>query len=227
VHPTRLSGLSLSSTFSAVIGPSPLPVRPWREVKSRRGAPKRGNTESFDCPNHQCPYFGITDARVHAPLGGWHPWPGFADPNVSMPGLPHHVQCSASHPLVPSENPLSAGCHGADGSSLSAGPFRSSACLRLPASDHHHLAVVRRPCMLRHCTSASFAPCSSHTSNWMNCAPGSAAPHRCSGWPSILSRRVFLCSIWVPARKTQRIWSFTLCGNSWLLAASHSSPAMA
>jgi hypothetical protein len=69
--------------------------------------------------------------------------------------------------------------------------------------------------MLRLCTSASVAPCSSHTSNWTNCAPGSAATHRCSGWPSILSRRVFLCSIWVPAPKTQRIWSCTLCGNSW------------
>ena len=59
----------LSSTFSAVVGPSPLPVRPWREVKSRRGAPKRVNTEGFACPNHQCPYFGITDALIHALVG--------------------------------------------------------------------------------------------------------------------------------------------------------------
>jgi len=27
------------------------------------------NTEGFACPNHQCPYFGITDARVHALVG--------------------------------------------------------------------------------------------------------------------------------------------------------------
>jgi transposase-like protein len=59
----------LSSTFSAVVGPSPLPVRPWCEVKSRRGAPKRIDTQGFACPNHQCPYFGITDAHVHALVG--------------------------------------------------------------------------------------------------------------------------------------------------------------
>ena len=46
-----------------------MPVRPWSEVKSRRGAPKRIPTEGFACPNQQCPYFGITDARVHALVG--------------------------------------------------------------------------------------------------------------------------------------------------------------
>jgi hypothetical protein len=38
-------------------------------VKSRRGAPKRIPTEGFACPNQQCSYFGITDARVHALVG--------------------------------------------------------------------------------------------------------------------------------------------------------------
>ena len=32
------------------------PVRPWRECKSRRGAPKRIVTDGFACPNHACPY---------------------------------------------------------------------------------------------------------------------------------------------------------------------------
>jgi transposase-like protein len=59
----------LSSNFSAVVGPSPLPVRPWHEVKSRRGAPKRIKTQGFACPNHQCPYFGIIDALIHALVG--------------------------------------------------------------------------------------------------------------------------------------------------------------
>ena len=59
----------LSSTFSSMVEPGPLPVRPWREVKSRRGAPKRMNTQGFACPNHRCPYFGITDAHVHALVG--------------------------------------------------------------------------------------------------------------------------------------------------------------
>jgi transposase-like protein len=43
--------------------------RPWPEVKSRRGVPKRVNTAGFACPNQQCPYFGITDDRIHALVG--------------------------------------------------------------------------------------------------------------------------------------------------------------
>jgi transposase-like protein len=59
----------LSCTPSSGVRPAPTPVRPWCEVKSRRGAPKRVNTEGFACPNLQCPYFGITDAHIHALVG--------------------------------------------------------------------------------------------------------------------------------------------------------------
>jgi IS1 family transposase len=59
----------LACTNSSVVGPAPAPVRPWCEVKSRRGAPKRVNTEGFACPNHLCPYFGITDDQIHALVG--------------------------------------------------------------------------------------------------------------------------------------------------------------
>jgi hypothetical protein len=58
-----------SSTLSPSVEPAPQPVRPWCDVKSRRGAPKRVNTDGFACPNHQCPYFGITDAHIHALVG--------------------------------------------------------------------------------------------------------------------------------------------------------------
>jgi IS1 family transposase len=44
-------------------------VRPWPEVKSRRGAPKRVTTEGYACPNQQCAYFGITEAHIHALVG--------------------------------------------------------------------------------------------------------------------------------------------------------------
>jgi hypothetical protein len=43
----------LSSTLSSDVEPAPLPVRPWREVKSRRGSPKRIDTQGFAYPNHQ------------------------------------------------------------------------------------------------------------------------------------------------------------------------------
>lgn len=54
---------------TAAFGGGPAPVRPWCEVKSRRGAPKRVNTEGFACPKQQCFYFGITDAHIHALVG--------------------------------------------------------------------------------------------------------------------------------------------------------------
>ena len=59
----------LASTLSSVVKPEPTPVRPWHEVKSRRGAPKRVNTEGFACPNRKCLYSGITDAHIHALVG--------------------------------------------------------------------------------------------------------------------------------------------------------------
>ncbi len=59
----------LASTSSSEAEPTPASVRPWREVKSRRGAPKRVNTDGFACPNPQCLYFGITDDHIHALVG--------------------------------------------------------------------------------------------------------------------------------------------------------------
>ena len=91
----------LSCAHSSVVESVSPAVRPWREVKSRRGAPKRVNTEGFACPNQQCPYSGITDAHIHAPLWGWQAWPCRADPDVSRPCLSQDFHCPAPHPLVP------------------------------------------------------------------------------------------------------------------------------
>jgi hypothetical protein len=59
----------LASPPSSGAGPAPASVQPWSEVKSRRGAPKRIDTQGYACPNHQCLYFGITDAHIHALVG--------------------------------------------------------------------------------------------------------------------------------------------------------------
>jgi transposase-like protein/IS1 family transposase len=67
--PDDCPACGLSSANSYVVEPAPAPVRPWREVKSRRGAPKRINTEGFACLNPRCPYFGNTDAHKHALVG--------------------------------------------------------------------------------------------------------------------------------------------------------------
>jgi hypothetical protein len=45
------------------------PVQPWSEVKSRRGAPTRVQTEGFACPNQACVYSGISAAHIHALVG--------------------------------------------------------------------------------------------------------------------------------------------------------------
>lgn len=53
-------------------GPARPAVRPWSAVKSPRGAPKRIPTQGHACPNPQCAYHGLTDARVHALVGDGH-----------------------------------------------------------------------------------------------------------------------------------------------------------
>ena len=48
---------------SAATAPVCASVTPWREQKSRRGAPKRIDTQGFACPNQRCAYYRITDAK--------------------------------------------------------------------------------------------------------------------------------------------------------------------
>jgi hypothetical protein len=192
-----------SSTNASVVGPAP--VRPWCEVKSRRGAPKRIDTVGFACPNQQCPYYGITDAQIHALVGdGKH-------------GQAERIQtfrCQACHTTFTSR--------------------RNTALYRLKTPSHQIAVVLtalaeglvstRIPC-----TSASFALCICHTSNWMNCEPDYAALTTCSGcgWPSTPVRRFFPSFSWVPAHNTWLIGLFTPCDRSSLLAAFPSLPVTA
>jgi transposase-like protein len=50
----------------------PLVVRPGRDGRSRRGAPRRIATEGYACRTPGCLYAGITDARVHALVADGH-----------------------------------------------------------------------------------------------------------------------------------------------------------
>src|ERR1041384_6088800 len=56
---------------AALVHPRPLhsSVTPWREVKSRRGAPKPMDPTGFACPKPTCTYYRITDAQIHALVG--------------------------------------------------------------------------------------------------------------------------------------------------------------
>jgi hypothetical protein len=122
---------------TAASGSEPAPVRPWREVKSHRGAPKRVNTAGFACPNPKCSYFVITDDQIHAAFWGWEAWSCRTHPDLSRPCVPHHVQFSAPHPIVSSENLFSADRKGTLCAGRRAGSFGGSAGLRLPAGDDH------------------------------------------------------------------------------------------
>ncbi len=158
----------LASPAASSGGPVPASVRPWREVKSRWGAPKRVNTEGFACPNPQCAYWGITDAQVHATFWGWHAWPCRTDPDLSLSGLPHHLQCATPHPVVPAENPRApdppwCSLHWPKGWT-SLPQSGSSAIVRPPSLPGSH-TLASTP---GRSTSAPFAPSISPTSNWTN-----------------------------------------------------------
>jgi transposase-like protein len=219
----------LASTPSLGGGTVPAPVRPWSEVKIRRGAPKRIPTEGFACPNRQCLYFGNTDARVHALVGdGKH---GQAERIQTFRCQACRTTFSARRdtPLYHLKTPshqvamvLSALAEGLDPSAAERvfGYRQATITAWLSRAGEHAQTLHER---------SDLAISGFRTSSWMNCAPGYAATSRCSGsgWPSIPSRRLFLSFIWVPVRKAWRMHSFTPYDRSWLLAASHSSRVMA
>ena len=73
-HPRTPDDCSACRAQHHASPPTTLPASapPWRDRKSRRGAPKRIATEGYACPARGCPYYGITDERVHALVGYGH-----------------------------------------------------------------------------------------------------------------------------------------------------------
>jgi hypothetical protein len=134
----------LASARSSGAGPASAHVRPWREVKSRRGAPKRVNTEGFACPNQQCAYFGITDAHIYALVGdGKH---GRAEQIQTFRCQACRTTFSARRdtPLYRLKTPsqqiavlLSALAEGLD-------PSAAERVAGLPSGHHHLVAYMRR-----------------------------------------------------------------------------------
>jgi hypothetical protein len=156
----------------------PAPVRPWCEVKCRRGAPKRVNMEGFACPNQQCLYFGITEAHIHALVGdGKH---GRAEQIQTFRCQASRTTFSARRhtPLYHLKTPshhvgmvLTALAEGLD-------PSAAERVAGLPANHHHEPFSRALVSMLRHCTSTISAPSSCRTCSWMNCEHGYAAVPR-------------------------------------------------
>ena len=218
----------LASTLPSGVGPAPLPVRPWREMKSRRGAPKRVNTEGFACPNRKCLYSGITDAHIHALVGdGTH---GHVERIQTFRCQACRTTFSARRhtPLYRLKTPsqqigmvLSARAFGLDPSAAARvfGYRQATISTWLTREGSHAQTLHER---------SHLAISGSRTSSWTNCAPGCATPHMyCGcGWPSTPSRRSFPSSTLVPAHNMPRTCSSTPCVTSWFLAASHFSPVL-
>ena len=118
-------------------GGEPAPVRPWREVKSRRGArhPHRHAGLCLSMPAVPV----LREHRCALSCAGWRwqTWQGRTHPDVSLSGLPHHVQCSTHTPLYRLKTPLNRSLWCGLRAGRGAGPFRCRAGLRLSTSHHH------------------------------------------------------------------------------------------
>jgi IS1 family transposase len=133
----------LASTPSSSSGSAPAPVRPWREVKSRRGARHPRQHRGLRLSEPAVPV--LRDHRCPLPCAGrrWQAWSCRAHPDLSLSGLPHHLQCSTPHSLVRFENPFAPDRHGAVRSGRRTRCFCGRTRLRLSASHHHSLVVSR------------------------------------------------------------------------------------
>ena len=94
-----------------------------------------------DCPvcRLASPDAKPTSAPVRRSGGRWYAWPGGAHPNLSLSGLPQHVQCPTRYSLVSFENPFAPDLRGPLCAGRRARPFRCRTGLRLPTRHHHHL----------------------------------------------------------------------------------------
>jgi IS1 family transposase len=52
--------------------PPAIVVRPWRDERWRRGAPRRIATQGHACRNPHCLYYGVIDAQIHALVADGH-----------------------------------------------------------------------------------------------------------------------------------------------------------
>jgi transposase-like protein len=211
----------LSCTLSSGVEPAPPAVHPWCEVKSRRGAPKRVNTEGFACPNRKCLYSGITDAHIHALVGdGKH---GLTERIQTFRGPACHTTFSARRDTAlyrlktPSHQiavVLTALAEGLDPSAAERifGYHQDTITTWLSRAGIHAQTLHERFFCFLQVPHLQLDHC---------CEPGCAAPLRCSGsgWQSTPSRRLFPYSSWDPARKTRRIG---YCPTRWwIIRTSH------
>jgi transposase-like protein len=215
-----------ASTASSAGVPAPVPVRPWREVKSRRGAPTRINTEGFACPNPQCQYCGNTDAHLHALVGdGKH---GRAEPIQTFRCQKCRTTISARRdtPLYRLKTPsqqvavvLSALAEGLDPSAASRvfGYRQATITTWLTRAGGHAQTMHERffrNLQLPHLLLRR----NSHTAAQLHSGASFC------GWLSIRAPRFCPCLSLAPAPKPSPTGSSTPCDRYWLLDVFRSLP---
>ncbi len=133
----------LASTPTSGVGQAPAAVRPWPEVKSRRGA--RHSREHGGLCLSQAAGSVLRDHRCAHPRArwGWQAWSWRAHPDIPMPSLSHDVHCWVPYPSLPSEDLLPSRRHGAGCAGRRAGWFRRPTGVRLPSGQHHLVADSR------------------------------------------------------------------------------------
>jgi hypothetical protein len=132
-------------------------VRPWREIKSRRGA-RHPRADRGLCLPKQCVPV-LRDHRCADPCfgGRWEAWASRAHPDVSRPCLSNDLQRAHPHTVVSPENPLVSGSPGAECSSRRAGCVCGRACLWHRAYHHHEPFSCGRERTRSACTNAPSA----------------------------------------------------------------------
>jgi hypothetical protein len=139
-NPLDCPDCRLCCVHSSVVEPAHAPVRPCCEMKSRRGAHHPGRHRGLRLS--QSAVRVLRNHRCSPPCNGWR-WqarPGRAHPDLSLSGMPDHLQCSTPHSVVSFENPFTPGRHGSGCARLWARPIRGRAGFRLPTSHHHCVA---------------------------------------------------------------------------------------
>ena len=97
----------LASTASLGGGRAPAPGCPWSEVNSRRGARHPPRHRRVRLSHPAVPVLWQHGRSPACAGRGRQAWACGADPDLSRPCVPPHVQCPTPHPDVPAENLLS------------------------------------------------------------------------------------------------------------------------
>jgi hypothetical protein len=117
--------------------PARIPVTPWRERTSRRGAPKRILTHGFACPNRTGLYSQSTQAQIPALLADRAPGQHEPIQTLPCPALRHDLQHAPQYAALAAQNRFPTGCRSADGPGT-----RLSVAAAVRVVGQHHATIT-------------------------------------------------------------------------------------